>query len=349
MMLNTTSDTLFGSRIKPAVYFIHEPTIRVRCRDWRANVAGIRLGVTLRIGLTRLKGKIHARWQRIKTQETAWNRWMSRQKFYRTIQEDSKTMCVVRYENMHLVSRIWCFRLVRDTEGPVGLASLESWTKFYTSKGWRLWVDAASWWFQCLWQASDIPDPLPFLQIALYLLLAVVCNAQFVSNAESSKGWSTVILSANNSWPECCCISTMEFILTFSETVTLHQDVHSLFWHRSSCCSPRTFGWCWLLQLLLTFRKVVRGGPCQEASRAGREGTNLGTTTGRATQKQTEPSKHYLVWMQQKPVCMMLYEPTSAPCVIFRLPLLHTFRSVPLPHSGANLTFWPLAEKTLSF
>lgn len=35
------------------------------------------------------------------------------------------------------------FRLVRDTEGPVGLASLESWTKFYTSKGWRLWVDAA--------------------------------------------------------------------------------------------------------------------------------------------------------------------------------------------------------------
>lgn len=146
--------------------------------------------------------------------------------------------CLKQVSNHALGLPDLMFRLVRDTEGPVGLASLESWTKFYTSKGWRLWVDAASGWFQCLWQASDIPDPFPFLQIALYLLLAVVCNAQFVSNAESSKGWSTVILSANNSWPECC-ISTMEFILTFSETVTLHQDVHSLFWHRSSCCSPR--------------------------------------------------------------------------------------------------------------
>ena len=94
MMLNTTSDTLFGSRIKPAVYFIHQPTIRVRCRDWRANVAGIRLGVTLRIGLTRLKGKIHARWQHIKTQETAWNRWMSWQKFYRTFKKIQK-QCVL--------------------------------------------------------------------------------------------------------------------------------------------------------------------------------------------------------------------------------------------------------------
>lgn len=112
MMLNTTSDTLFGSRIKPAVYFIHQPTIRVRCRDWRANVAGIRLGVTLRIGLTRLKGKIHARWQHIKTQETAWNRWMSWQKFYRTFKKIQKhCVCEMRNENMHLVSRIWCLDL----------------------------------------------------------------------------------------------------------------------------------------------------------------------------------------------------------------------------------------------
>ena len=121
------------------------------------------------------------------------------------------------------------------------------------------------WWFQCLWQASDIPDPFPFLQIALYLLLAVVCNAQFVSNAESSKGWFTVSLSANNSWPECCCISTMEFILTFSETVTLHQDVHSLFWHRSSCCSPRCSSELYLnLRLVLVvaaFVDVLQGCP----------------------------------------------------------------------------------------
>lgn len=34
IMLNTNTDTLFGSRIKLAVYFIHQPTIRVRCRDW---------------------------------------------------------------------------------------------------------------------------------------------------------------------------------------------------------------------------------------------------------------------------------------------------------------------------
>ncbi len=82
------------------------------------------------------------------------------------------------------------FRVARHTaEGPAGLASLESWTKFYTAlPGWRLWVDAASWWFQYLWQASDIPDPLPFLQIALYFLLAVVCNAQFVSMQRDRAG-----------------------------------------------------------------------------------------------------------------------------------------------------------------
>ena len=143
MMLNTTSDTLFGSRIKPAVYFIHQPTIRVRCRDWRANVAGIRLGVTLRIGLTRLKGENPCKMATHQNSRDCLKQVNVVAEVLPYIQEDSKTMCFVRYENMHLVSRIWCFRLVRDTEGPVGLASLESWTKFYTSKGWRLWVDAA--------------------------------------------------------------------------------------------------------------------------------------------------------------------------------------------------------------
>ena len=184
-------------------------------------------------------------------------------------------------------------------------------------------------------------------------VLAACCSVQcpVCLNAESSKGdlqlflvqtirdLNVVALAPWNSFspsarPWHC---TKMFILcSGTGAAAAAQDAQASFiW---------TFGWCWLLQLLLTFRKVVRGGPCQEASRAGREGTNLGTTAGRATQKQTEPSKHYLVWMQQKPVCMMLYEPTSAPCVIFRLPLLHTFRSVPLPHSGANLTFWPLVK-----
>lgn len=136
MLLNM--NTLFG---KLAVYFI-QPTIRVRCRDWRASVAGIQLGVTLRIGLTRLKGKIMQDGNTSK---------LKRQPETGECRGRSSTVHSRRFKN-NVFCEEWkhalglpdlMFRLVRDTEGPVGLASLESWTKFYTSKGWRLWVDAA--------------------------------------------------------------------------------------------------------------------------------------------------------------------------------------------------------------
>lgn len=203
------------------------------------------------------------------------------------------------------------------------------------------------WWFQCLWQASDIPDPFPFLQIALYLLLAVVCNAQFVSNAESSKGWSTVILSANKHHgihshlqrdrdiaPRCSF-----FVLAPEQLLQPKMLKRALFEPSvgAGCCS-----FCWRFARLSEEDRAKRLAELEEREQilAQQQEEQLRSKQSQASTTWCECSNSQFAWCcMNLPVLLVLFSDFH----------YFTFRSVPLPHSGANLTFDLWRKKPSAF